>query len=114
MQTLLTLVSQPSGASALIGLDDLSPLTEIAPSRPIVLDIFSHACAWLQGQSTDTDEKPKLQAKVDKTIQGLVLSFKGTDGITLLAFLSDLLRRLDPEVSPLSTAPSLNILIILR
>ncbi|KAB5570014.1 Neurochondrin-domain-containing protein [Coniochaeta sp. 2T2.1] len=100
LQTLLTLVSQLGGASALIGLDDLSPLIEIAPSRPIVLDIFSHACAWLQERSTNPDEKPKLQAKVDKIIQGLVLSFKGTDGVTLLAFLSDFLRRLDPEIIP--------------
>ncbi|KAH8909620.1 DUF1941-domain-containing protein [Coniochaeta sp. PMI_546] len=100
LQTLLTLVSKPGGASVLISHDDLSPLIEIAPSRPIVLDIFSMACAWLQGQSATPEETPKLMAKIDKIIQGLVLSFKGTDGVTLLAFLSHLLRRLDPEIIP--------------
>ncbi|OIW33509.1 DUF1941-domain-containing protein [Coniochaeta ligniaria NRRL 30616] len=100
LQTLLTLVSQPGGASVLLGLDDLSPLIEIAPSQPLVLDIFSMACALLQGQATTPEEKSKLMAKIDSIIQGLVLSFKGTDGVTLLAFLSDLLRRLDPEIIP--------------
>lgn len=90
----------------MLGLDDLSPLIETAPSRPIVLDIFAMACAWLQGQSATPEEKSKLSAKVDQIIQGLVLSFKGTDGVTLLAFLSDLLRRLDPEVTYLPEPPS--------
>jgi hypothetical protein len=104
----LTLVSQPGGAATLIALDDLSPLIEIAPSRPIVLEIFSMAFAWLQQQTTTPEEKQKLMGKVDGLIQGLVLSFKGTDAVTLLAFLSNLLRRLDPEVCrfhPLSSLP---------
>lgn len=101
------MVSHPGGAVALIGLDDLSPLIEIAPSRPLALDVLSMACAWIQGQDTAAMDKEKIMGKIDGIIQRLVTSFKGTDAVTLLAFLSTTLRRLDPEVqSPLPFSPS--------
>jgi hypothetical protein len=100
LQTVLSLVSQPAGAAAFNGIEDLSPLTELAPSRPMVLDILTFA--WLQQQSNATlpQDKQRLTKKIDKTIMALVSSFKGADPVTLLEFLGNLLRKLDPEVIP--------------
>ncbi|KAK1769142.1 e9b59b6a-f39c-4d2a-9b94-75afe2ab05bc [Phialemonium atrogriseum] len=98
LQTLLILVSQQDGAVALTRVDDLSPLTEIAPSHPLVLQIFS--LAWLQAMTAGSDNGSDLVSKVDITVDSLVSSFKGTDAVTLLACLADLLPKLGPEVLP--------------
>lgn len=81
-------------------LEDLSPLTELAPSRPMVLDILTYA--WLQQQSNPKTawDKQRLGKKIDKTMAALVVSFKGADVVPLLAFLADLLRKLDREIVP--------------
>ncbi|KAJ4391340.1 hypothetical protein N0V93_004957 [Gnomoniopsis smithogilvyi] len=97
IQTLLTLVNSPEGAKAFVAIDDVSPLVEAAPSQPLILDVFLHAyaqCVISSGDSTT------LQSKIDQTVAMLVVSFKGTDAVTLLAFLDSLLRRLDPESTP--------------
>lgn len=73
----------------------MSPLIEIAPSQPMVLDIFERS--WLNAMII-TEDKATLRPIVDLTIQKLVSSFKGTDGVTLLRFLGDFLRRSHPEV----------------
>lgn len=106
LQTLASLVSQQNGAVALIQVDDLSPLTEIAPSHPLVLDIFS--LAWLQSMTAEINDGNALAAKIERTIESLVASFKGTDAVTLLACLADLLRKLDPKVCHLSVFKSGN------
>jgi hypothetical protein len=91
------LVGHTEGALSLLQVDDLSPLTEIAPTRPLVLEILSFM--WLQSMATDTArDTSALLSSIDKTLGSLVSSFKGTDAVTLLAFLADLLRKLDPEV----------------
>ena len=71
-------------------------MTEIAPSHPLVLEIFS--LAWLQSMTADTDDDFALASKIDHTIESLVASFKGTDAVTLMAFLAGLLQKLDPKV----------------
>jgi hypothetical protein len=48
---------------------------------------------------TATPDKSMLRSKIDSTISSLVSSFKGTDAVTLLSFLANLLPRLEPEVS---------------
>jgi hypothetical protein len=99
LQTLLSLVSSPGGAKILaeLGLDDWSPLIEIAPEQPYVLQIF--IWAWSKGaQLMDKDSKAALRLKVDKAIQSLIASFKGTDATSLLDFISHL-AELDPDVS---------------
>lgn len=78
-----------------MGIDDVSPLIEIAPSQPLVLDVFLYAYAH---SAAFSDDKLSLRPKIDQTISSLVVSFKGTDAVTLLSFLDRLLRRLDPEV----------------
>jgi hypothetical protein len=104
---LLSLVSHPDGAAVFTAIDDLSPLTEIAPSQPLVLDTLLHA--WVNAM-TATPDKAKLRSKIDSTISSLVSSFKGTDAVTLLSFLATLLPRLEPEVShPFPLSPDNNI-----
>ncbi|KAL2021020.1 hypothetical protein VTK56DRAFT_7675 [Thermocarpiscus australiensis] len=97
LETLVSLVSQPNGARVFLGVEDLTPLTETAPSQPLVLDILFYA--WLNAMTAASD-KSSLRTKIDSTIGNLVSSFKGTDAVTLLAFLANLLPRLEPEVLP--------------
>ena len=96
LQTLLSLVSRKEGALALASVDDLSPLTEIAPSQPFALEILS--LAWLQSMAASPEQREALSGKIDRAIDNLISSFKATDAVTLLAFLADLLRKLDPKV----------------
>ncbi|KAH6671560.1 Neurochondrin-domain-containing protein [Plectosphaerella plurivora] len=98
LQTLLELVTFSEGAQALVSIPDLSPLVEIAPSYPLVLDILERS--WLNAM-TVVDDKTTLRASIDDTIKRLISSFKGTDGVTLLRFLGDFLRRSHPEALPL-------------
>jgi hypothetical protein len=96
LQALLTLVSRVEGAQQFVAVEDVSALTEIAPSQPLALDIFLYAYSQ---SAAFTQDAAFMQSKVDNIIQSLVASFKGTDAVTLLAFLAELLRRLSPEVS---------------
>ena len=96
LETLLSMVSHVEGASVFISIDDVTPLTEMAPSQPLVLDIFIHA--WLTYMTQPGSDKSKLRSTIDQTIQNLIASFKNTDAVTLLAFLANLLPRLEPEV----------------
>ncbi|KAK4123620.1 DUF1941-domain-containing protein [Parathielavia appendiculata] len=97
LETLLSLVSHPDGATVFTTIKDLSPLTEMAPSQPLALETLLHA--WLNVM-TATPDKSNLRFKIDRTINSLVSSFKGTDAVTLLNFLANLLPRLEPEVVP--------------
>ncbi|KAJ4292248.1 hypothetical protein N0V88_005879 [Collariella sp. IMI 366227] len=97
LETLVSLVSQPNGAQVFTAVEDISPLTEIASTQPLALDTLLYA--WLYALSGATD-KSGLRFKIDSTISSLVSSFKGTDGVTLLAFLAQLLPRLEPEILP--------------
>lgn len=96
LQALLTLVSRVEGAKEFVAIEDTSALVEIAPSQPLALDIFLYAYSQ---SATFTEDTAALKAKIDLIVQSLVASFKGTDAVTLLAFLAELLRRLDPQVS---------------
>ncbi|KAK3902658.1 Neurochondrin-domain-containing protein [Staphylotrichum tortipilum] len=97
LETLVSLVNHLEGARAFTEIQDLSPLTEIAPSQPLALDTLLHA--WLTAATSSTD-KSSLTSKIDSAVGSLVSSFKGTDAVTLLAFLASLLPRLDSEVLP--------------
>ncbi|KAM7196047.1 e9b59b6a-f39c-4d2a-9b94-75afe2ab05bc [Naviculisporaceae sp. PSN 640] len=98
LETLLTLVSQSEGAQEFNQVEDLTPLVEIAPSHQLALSILQHA--WIGGMLASSSDKTALRSKFDNTIGHLVSSFKGTDAVTLLEFLADLLRGLDPELIP--------------
>lgn len=95
VQTILALVAFPEGAKAFSEIEDVSPLVEVAPSNPSVLEVFTFA--WINCMDLGED-RTILEAKIDGTIQALVSSFTGTDGVTLLEFLGKFLRNSDPKV----------------
>ncbi|KAM4055316.1 neurochondrin domain-containing protein [Hirsutella rhossiliensis] len=97
LQLLHTLASSPEGARALVGVQDLSPLTEIAPANALVLDILRFA--WLNSMA-GVEDKRALSHRIDETIQSLTSSFTGTDAITLLEFLASFLRQADSTILP--------------
>lgn len=94
LQTLVTLVSRPEGAVVFNrDVADLSPLTELAPTQPLVLEVLLRA--WLYGLLSAGQEGGSaagVLATIDATLPALVATFKGTDGVTLLDFLARLLR----------------------
>lgn len=78
-----------------ISIEDITPLTEIAATNPIILDILRHA--WLGSMST-TESKHELAQNVDKNLHAVTIAFKGTDAVTLLSFIGSLLPQADPAV----------------
>jgi len=98
LQTLLTFVSQLEGALELLNAKDLSPLIEIAPQQSIALDILFYA--W-SNVSADSTESQNILRQVNEVIPKLLLSFKGTDGVTLLSFMGNTIPKLTFEVWPL-------------
>ncbi|TFB00826.1 hypothetical protein CCMA1212_007300 [Trichoderma ghanense] len=94
---LFALVSSREGAMELVKMDDLSSLTEIAPSRAIVMDILRHA--WLNAMVA-VEDTPYLANHIDQNVQSLVSSFKGTDAVTFLEFLGLLFRQANPAIIP--------------
>ncbi|PHH62555.1 hypothetical protein CDD81_6941 [Ophiocordyceps australis] len=95
LQLLHGLVSNSNGARALVQVDDVSPLTELAPSHALVLTIISFA--WLNAMAGQ-DDMAALAPKLDSTLQGLVSSFVGTDAVTLLDFVASFLRQVDASM----------------
>ncbi|KND92378.1 hypothetical protein TOPH_03255 [Tolypocladium ophioglossoides CBS 100239] len=95
LQLLHTLVSSPNGAQALVRVEDLSPLTETAPTHAIVLDILRFS--WLNAM-TVVEDKRALSLRIDDGIRSLVSSFTGTDAVTLLEFLGSFLRQADSAI----------------
>lgn len=73
-----------------------NPLTELAPSHPVALDVLS--TAWLSGMVI-ADDKQLFARRISAVIGALVLSFRGSDGVTLLQCLGTALPKLDPAVS---------------
>jgi hypothetical protein len=99
LQTLLTIVSQPEGALELLGIEDQSPLSEMATAYPLVLEIFDFG--WTNSSTVPT-EVQVVQKSINEVIPKLLVVFKGTDAVTLIGFVSDLLPKLVPEVHPTS------------
>lgn len=81
---------------ALVRIDDLSSITEIAPSHAIAMDIFLRA--WLNAMVV-IDDTSYLANHIDRNVQSLVASFRGTDAVTFLECLGQLLRQASSEVS---------------
>ncbi|KAG5977574.1 hypothetical protein E4U55_006637 [Claviceps digitariae] len=97
LKLLHTLVSTPEGAKAFVETGDVSSLAEIAPTHAVVLDILLFA--WLNAMASVV-EKHVLVNQVTDTIQSLVASFTGTDGVTLLEFMGSFLRQANPDIHP--------------
>ncbi|KAK2032730.1 DUF1941-domain-containing protein [Colletotrichum zoysiae] len=99
VQTILTLVVFPEGAKSFLEVEDVSPLVEIAPSNSSALEVF--AFSWINCMGLVQD-RTVLKTKIDGTVQALVSTFNGTDGVTLLEFLGKFLRNADPQALPSS------------
>ncbi|KAK2050493.1 DUF1941-domain-containing protein [Colletotrichum somersetense] len=99
VQTILTLVAFPEGAKSFLEVEDVSPLVEIAPSNSSALEVF--AFSWINCMGLVQD-RTVLKTKIDGTVQALVSTFNGTDGVTLLEFLGKFLRNADPQALPSS------------
>ncbi|KAL7798037.1 Neurochondrin domain-containing protein [Trichoderma ceciliae] len=97
LQLLYALVSSREGAMALVEIEDLSSITEIAPSHARAMDILRHA--WLNTMVV-VDDASYLADRIDRSVQALVSSFRGTDAVTFLEFLGLLLRQAIPDVIP--------------
>lgn len=95
IQLLYTLVNSKNGADRFIAVEDTTPLTEIATTHAMVFDVFSRA--WLNCMAAGTNAIG-ISQRMDKVIQALAVSFKGTDAVTYLAFLGAFLSQADPEV----------------
>lgn len=107
LQTVLTIVSQLSGAQEFLKLEDVSSLTEIAQQQPLVLDIFS--LAW-SSVSTETAELLAVKSNIASSLPRLVIVFQQTDAVTFLAFVGTTLPRLPPKVYLTCSSPSYVIL----
>lgn len=101
-------MSTLDGAQEFIAIEDASALIEIAPSQPLVLDVFLYTYSQL---AVLPEHRSILRTRINSTLQGLVASFKGTDAVTLLNFLDSLLRRVDPEVR-LGSSPNVDIITL--
>lgn len=72
---------------------------EIAPTQPLVLNVLSFAFLGSMATANTIEARSAFAHKVEQVLADLVRSYTGTDGVTLLDFLADFLRRLDDHVS---------------
>ncbi|PVH82390.1 DUF1941-domain-containing protein [Cadophora sp. DSE1049] len=97
LQTILTIVSQPEGALEILAVQDLSPLIEISNQQPLVLDIFSFS--WTNA-STVTAEVEAVRKSINQVIPAMIVNFKGTDAVTFITFVGNMLPKLEPDAIP--------------
>ncbi|KAM3530144.1 hypothetical protein MY4038_005080 [Beauveria bassiana] len=97
LQLLYMLVNSKDGAETFMGVEDTTPLTEIATSHAMVLDIFGRA--WVHHMAGGAAGAVSCQ-KIDAVIYTLSVLFKGTDAVTYLAFLGNFLSQAIPAVIP--------------
>jgi hypothetical protein len=91
----MTIVSQPEGSLEILRVEDLSPLTEIAPQNSSVLDILTFA--WINA-SAISNEMGGVQESINKYMPKLLTTFKDTDGVTLISGFGSMIPKLSPEV----------------
>ncbi|CZR66813.1 uncharacterized protein PAC_16714 [Phialocephala subalpina] len=111
LQTLLSVVSQPEGAVELLHLEDLSPLTELANQYPLVLEIISFT--WTNAALMPS-EVPVVQKRIDQIFPTLIVNFRGSDGVTLLSSVANLIPKLEPGILPNSPKWLGSLIEILR
>lgn len=96
LQTLLTITSQQEGAKELLSIQDVTPLVEITSQYSLALDILRYM--WTNAAAID-GESDNVRESINRIIPSLLLIFKGTDGVTLMSSIADLLPKLEPSVS---------------
>ncbi|KAG9246692.1 Neurochondrin-domain-containing protein [Calycina marina] len=95
LQTLLTISSQPEGASEILSTDDTSQLVEIAAWNSLALDVLRYT--WTNA-ATLCGKADAVKKQVDRTVPELLRVFNDTDAVTLVSFCGSLLADLDPKV----------------
>ncbi|KFY39423.1 hypothetical protein V495_05958 [Pseudogymnoascus sp. VKM F-4514 (FW-929)] len=95
LQTLLTLASCTVGASQIIQIKDVTPLTELSTQQPLVLDVIG--LSW-SNASTAKSNLNIVSSSIDEIMPKLMVAFKDTDAVTLLAFTADAFSKVPPEV----------------
>jgi hypothetical protein len=95
LQLLQTLVSSQAGASIFIAIEDISPLTEIAPSHESAMNVLS--LAWLSAMAVP-EQQSLLRTQIDVALQSLASSFRNTDATTFLCFVGDFFRQASANV----------------
>ncbi|SLM39367.1 hypothetical protein LPUS_09893 [Lasallia pustulata] len=81
LQVLLTFASTQKGASGLLQVEDWSPLLEIGPQEPLVLDIVKYT--FLNAASKN-DQESSIARKLSAKISTLILAFRDTPSFGLL------------------------------
>ncbi|KAH7348543.1 Neurochondrin-domain-containing protein [Rhexocercosporidium sp. MPI-PUGE-AT-0058] len=97
LQTILTIVSLPEGALEILAIEDLSSLIEISNQYPLVLDILGFS--WTNA-STINAEVEAVRKSINQVIPALIINFKGTDAVTFIGFVGNIIPKLDPEAVP--------------
>ena len=90
LQTLYTICSTAEGANSLVTMQDPSSLIELASAQPMALDIYR--AAFVACNQTDVVDI------ISSIMTRLVISFRGTDSVTLLQFIAELIPQLTSEV----------------
>jgi hypothetical protein len=94
LQTLLSFASGRNGAERLLGVEDWSPLVEIAPQQHLAVDVLRFA--FINGAARP-DLLP-VRLRLDKAVPVLITSFRDSPASPLLELLADLFTKLPPEV----------------
>ncbi|KAK0121433.1 hypothetical protein ONS95_009727 [Cadophora gregata] len=111
LQTILTIVSQREGALEFLAVEDLSPLIEISNQHPLVLEIFSFA--WTNA-STVTAEVEAVRKSINQVIPAMIVNFKGTDAVTFIDFVGNMLPKLEPKAIPRNPKWLAPLILMLR
>ncbi|KAI9675425.1 MAG: hypothetical protein M1817_001329 [Caeruleum heppii] len=91
LQTLLTITSGARGYTSLWQVENLRPLTSIAPEQPLALDVIERMV--LQGAQESTPNA----AQIDKLFNELVLDIKNDQIHIFFRWLADTLPSIPPE-----------------
>lgn len=84
----------------------MTPLTELAAQQPLVLDVIG--LSWSNVSTTKSDLNI-VSSSIDDIMPKLIVAFKDTDAVTLLAFTADAFSKVPPEVSNYALWPNVVI-----
>jgi hypothetical protein len=93
LETLMSLMVSPKCSVKLLLSEGLENVLELTTDQPLAFDIISLACS-----SAAIQDPALVRQSVEALMPKLVLKFKDTDAVTLLAFIAQLYQRLPQEV----------------
>jgi hypothetical protein len=93
LETLMSLMVSPKCSVKLLLSEGLENVLELTTDQPLAFDIISLACS-----SAAIQDPALVRQSIEALMSKLVLKFKDTDAVTLLAFIAQLYQRLPQEV----------------